>query len=166
MECLLCDPKPFLHENSRVCVACREESPSDVGCGGRKNLTIKILSWEGQNICCSQIRKKNCFCNVDWLYFHFLHGLVGWSGIAAPKGPQNIGCVKRVQSKPELKKVTFIHRQLQKCKFLERFLESMSRKSKESTMRNDVYFACILLLYNPLKWNFWRYRKWWMSIYN
>jgi len=43
-------------------------------------------------------QKKNCFCNVDWLYFHYLRGLVGWSGIAAPEGPQNVGCIKRLQS--------------------------------------------------------------------
>jgi hypothetical protein len=36
MECLLCDPKLFLHENRRVCMACREESRSDVGYGGKK----------------------------------------------------------------------------------------------------------------------------------
>jgi hypothetical protein len=72
------------------------------------------------------------------LLYLFLHGLVGWSGMAAREGPQNIGWIKRLQSKPELKKVKFIQRQLQKCKFLESFLESVSRKSKESALRNDV----------------------------
>jgi hypothetical protein len=38
----------------------------------------------------------------------FLQGLVGWSGIAAPDEPQHIGCIKRLQSKPEFEKVKFI----------------------------------------------------------
>jgi hypothetical protein len=33
--------------------------------GGKKNMTIKYLSWEGQNIWFSQIRKhRSSFCNV------------------------------------------------------------------------------------------------------
>jgi hypothetical protein len=52
-------------------MACREESRSDVGGGGggRKNLTIKNLSWEGQNICCSKIRKKKKFVmSTDYIF--------------------------------------------------------------------------------------------------
>jgi hypothetical protein len=43
---------------------------------------------------------------------------------------RNIRYIKRQHSKPELKKAKFIKRQLQKCKFLEILLESISRKSK------------------------------------